>query len=300
VGTVACSHHGQRRDDWLGTGIAETVTADLKGVGFDRDVPGARAAVLRHLPDADADGTEARAVEVGAPSGRAGPERASSGRGNRAGHNRATHRGGTGHPADGQIDGRLSEIFDLQDRIARELSQSLRLTDSPGGRELLDTRVVEAYEAFSKGVINLQRESYESLDRATFLFERATALDPGYARAHLELGSTYANKAEYLAIPELQDRALASFRRALELRPGMVRAWREMGSTLISLCRDEEGIEAIRRGLELDPDDAGALASMARALFVGQARFRDAVPYFEKALARNPQAGWYALQSRIV
>jgi tetratricopeptide (TPR) repeat protein len=195
-----------------------------------------------------------------------------------------------------KIDGRLSEIFDVQDRIARELSQSLRLTDSPGGRELEDTRVVEAYEAFSKGVINLRRESYESLDRAVFLFERATSLDPGYARAHLELGSTYANKAEYLAMPELFDRALASFRRALELRPGLVRAWREMGTTLVSLCRDDEGIEAIRRALELDPEDAGALASMGRALFVGQARFREAVPYFEKALARNPQAGWYALQ----
>src|SRR6266508_2264004 len=108
-------------------------------------------------------------------------------------------------------------------------------------RELDDTRVVEAYEAFSKGVINLRRESYESLDRAVFLFERATSLDPGYARAHLELGSTYANKAEYLAMPELFHRALASFRRALELRPGLVRAWREMGAALVSLCRDDEG-----------------------------------------------------------
>jgi tetratricopeptide (TPR) repeat protein len=35
---------------------------------------------------------------------------------------------------------------------------------------------------------------------------------------------------------------------------------------------------------------------MGRALFVGLARFRDAVPYFEQALERNPNAGWYALQ----
>ena len=272
---------GSAEDDWLGTGIAETVTADLKGVAGLAVLSRERVQqVLRHLPEADPGGDEARAVEVGRA---AGARWVLNGGFQRAGENvRVTARlteVETGTIVQTvKIDGRLGEIFDLQDRIARELSQSLRLTDSPGGRELEDTRVVEAYEAFSKGVINLRRESYESLDRAAFLFERATALDPGYARAHLELGSTYANKAEYLAIPELQDRALASLRRALDLRPGLVRAWREMGTTLIALCRDDEGIEAIRRGLELDPDDAGALASMARALFVGQARFREARP----------------------
>jgi tetratricopeptide (TPR) repeat protein len=156
--------------------------------------------------------------------------------------------------------------------------------------------VIEAYEAFSRGVINLRFESYESLDRAVMLFERALAIDPSYARAHLELGSAYANKAEYLAIPELNERALAHYRRALELRPGLVRAWREMGSALVSLGREDEGLEAIRKALELDEGDAGALAAMARALFVGSARFREAAEYFDRALLRNPQAGWYALQ----
>src|SRR6266704_3146427 len=180
--------------------------------------------------------------------------------------------------------------------IARERVHEVRRRLGGPGEELDDTRVVEAYEAFSKGVINLRRESYESLDRAVFLFERAVALDPGYVRAHLELGSTYQNKAEYLVIPALHQQARRSFRRALDLAPGLVRAWREMGTVLVSLGREEEGIEAIRRALELDPEDPGALASMARALFVGRGQFREAVPYFEKALARNPHGGWYALQ----
>ncbi len=60
--------------------------------------------------------------------------------------------------------------------------------------------MVGAYEAFSKGVLNLRAESYESLDRAVMLFEHAVDLDPGYARAHLELGVAYATKADYLAM----------------------------------------------------------------------------------------------------
>jgi tetratricopeptide (TPR) repeat protein len=122
------------------------------------------------------------------------------------------------------------------------------------------------------------------------------ALDPAYARAHLELGSAYAGKAEYLAIPALHERAIESYGRAIALRPGLVRAWRELGSSLVLRGRQDEGVEAIRKALALDADDAGALAGMGRALFVGAAQFREAAEYFEKALGRNPQAGWYALQ----
>jgi tetratricopeptide (TPR) repeat protein len=97
-------------------------------------------------------------------------------------------------------------------------------------------------------------------------------------------------------MPELRERALASLRRGLDLQPGSVRAWRELGGVLIARGEEAEGLAAIRRALALDPQDAGALGSMGRALFVGLARFRDAVPYFEQALERNPNAGWYALQ----
>ena len=69
----------------------------------------------------------------------------------------------------------------------------------PTGAATLETGVVGAYEAFSKGVLNLRAETYESLDRAVMLFEHAVDLDPGYARAHLELGVAYATKADYLA-----------------------------------------------------------------------------------------------------
>jgi tetratricopeptide (TPR) repeat protein len=60
--------------------------------------------------------------------------------------------------------------------------------------------------------------------------------------------------------------------------------------------READGVAAIRRALALDPEDAGALGAMGRALFIGQAQFREAAEYFDRALARNPQGGWSALQ----
>jgi eukaryotic-like serine/threonine-protein kinase len=195
-----------------------------------------------------------------------------------------------------KVDGTLPAIFDLQDRLVRELAGWLRGTSEPDRRSSSETAVIDAYEAFSRGLLNRSVETYETLDRAVTLFERAVRLDPSYARAHIELGVAYATKADYLSMSELRDRALSSLRRAIELQPESGRGWRELGWLLTAMGRDAEGMAAIRRALAIDPDDATAYAAMARALFIGNARFAEAADWYDRALARNPNAGWYALQ----
>ena len=284
-------------DDWIGTGIAETVTADLKSV--EGLVVVSRERVherLRTLGLEEAD--DASAARVGRDLG---ARFVLTGGYQRAGEAiRVTARlletTGGAIVRTVKLDGRLEAIFDLQDRIIRELTSGLWLSLARGDRGGDETPVLEAYEAFTKGMINYRLETHECLDRATFLFERATRLDPAYARAWVELGSVLSSKAEYLAIPELHERALLAYRKALELRPGLVRAWREMGAVQVLLGHEDEGIESIRRALELDPEDPGALAAMGRAHFIGLARFREAAGWYERALARYPQGGWYALQ----
>jgi tetratricopeptide (TPR) repeat protein len=288
-------------DDWLGTGIAETLTSDLRGVEGLGLIPRGRIhETLRRLGAETPDAADGLALRVGRE---VGARWVLTGGFQRAGDAvRVTARlldvatDGLAHTV--KADGRLTEIFDLQDRLVRELIVGLRTTAPPSSpvRGAEETQVIEAYEAFSRGVLNYRRESYESLDRATFLFERATFLDPAYARAHLELGSAYASKGDYLGVPGLHERALASYGRALELQPRLVRAWREMGGVLVSIGRHDEGVAAIERALELDPNDAGALAAMGRALFIGCGEFEPAVAWYERAVARSPDAGWYWLQ----
>ena len=60
--------------------------------------------------------------------------------------------------------------------------------------------------------------------------------------------------------------------------------------------REREGFDAVTRAVELAPDDYGAIGSMGRVLFIGRAQFADAAMWFERALAANPGAGWFALQ----
>ncbi len=286
-------------DDWLGTGISETVTADLEGFEGVTLVPRGRVSeVARTIERQGGEPTDALWIRVGRELGARWVLTGSFQR--VADAVRVTAHlldAATAHAERTiKVDGRMHEIFDLQDRLVRDLAELLRAVIRPTGAATLETGVVGAYEAFSKGVLNLRAESYESLDRAVMLFEQAVALDPGYARAHLELGVAYGTKADYLARDELRARAVTSLRRALELQPDSVRAWRELGSVLVTQGQDRDGFAALRRALAIDPADAGALGAMGRALFIGRAKFDEAAGWYERALTANPQAGWYALQ----
>jgi serine/threonine protein kinase/tetratricopeptide (TPR) repeat protein len=288
-------------DDWLGTGIAETVTSGLSSVPELTVVSRARVVeVLRKLGGDEGD-EEALAPRLGRELGvrlvvSGGYQRLTD-------QVRVTARVTdltTGSVVQTlKLDGSMAGIFDLQDRILGELSAGLRLhlpASAAANRDLYETRSIEAYEAFAKGLINLRAESPEALDRAILYFERSVALDPDYASAYAQRGLAYELKADYLSVPELYERALASLDRALVLRPGLVQAHRSRASVLLALGREEEALTAVERALALDPGAASAYQTLGRIHFIGFGDFARAAEYYEKALALNPQAGWSALQ----
>jgi tetratricopeptide (TPR) repeat protein/tRNA A-37 threonylcarbamoyl transferase component Bud32 len=288
-------------DDWLGTGIAETVTAGLSEVAGLTVVSRARVVELLRKLGAPEENEEAFTQRLGRELG---VKFVVSGGYQRLGAQvRVTARTievDTGAVFQTlKLDGSMVEIFELQDRILGELSAGLRLRLPAGaasGRDLYETHSLEAYEAFAKGLINLRAESPDALDRAILFFERSLALDPSYASAHLERGIAYDLKADYLSMPELYQRSLESFDRALELRPDFVEAHRSRGGVLLSLGREDEAVEAVERALALDPGAASAYQTLGRVYFIGCGDFARAAECYEKALALNPQAGWAALQ----
>jgi tetratricopeptide (TPR) repeat protein/predicted Ser/Thr protein kinase len=286
-------------DAWIGTGIAETVTADLKALGASPVVGRDRVfEVWRNLGGPDAASPERLATRLGREVGAAwvvagGYQRVGEAVRITA---RLTEVASGAVARTVKLDGPLGEIFALQDRIVRELVEGLPGATAAADASPEETHVIEAYEAHAKGVVNLREESPDALDRAIALFERAVAFDPAFARAWADLGSAYDLKASYLSVPELSERAIVGFRKALERNPRFVRARRELGGTLIDVGRLDEGIAEIRRALELDPTDAGANHSLGRAYFVGLGRFSEAADQFERALELNPRYGWAALQ----
>jgi serine/threonine protein kinase/tetratricopeptide (TPR) repeat protein len=284
-------------DEWLGTGIAETVTADLKSIEGLRVISRERIhEMARKLSGAGAGGAlathlgremDARLVVSGGYQRLGDVVRVTA---------RVTETETGAVLRTIKIDGKMSEIFGLQDRIVAELSEALKLSLRPALQGTEETQVLDAYESFAKGLINLRAESTDSLDRAILFFQRAVELDPGYAKAYLQLGVAQGVKAGYLVLAELHEKALANFRKALDLRPSFAEAWRETGLTLNYLGREDEAIHAIERALALDPVDSESHAALGRAYFIGKADFTRAASAYERALALNPRAGWSALQ----
>ena len=285
--------------DWLGTGIAETLAVGLSGLPGSSAVSRERIGeVLRKLgvPAESDDPTIAVRLgrELGARSVVSGGYQVLGDSVRvttrvidvESGRAIATHK----------LDGTRTALFDLQDRLVAEVGSLLR-DQLPAPLQMgEETRSLEAYEAFSRGLLNLRSESREALDRAILFFEQAIAFDPAYARAHMQLGSALDVKGEYLGNPRLSEQGLASVDLALALDPECAETWRTRGSVLVSLGRDEEALAAFEKTLNANPTDARAHSGIGRVHFILRGEFREAVAAYERSLALDPDGGWAALQ----
>jgi len=298
---------GEPADDWIGTGIAETVTADL------RNVPGlaviGRARVFDAVKNLGADDRarldDAQAIETGRRLGasfvvvggyqRMGPAVRITAQfvDVRTGGVRQTVK----------VDGPIDEIFRLQDQIVYELSQGLHLAVGEGEKaeiERVETRSVEAYESYARGMLNLRLATRDSLERAITLLERATRQDPDYAEAWAALGLAHSLKGSFMSLPELQHKAIEFERRALALDPALAAARLWLGSAYVGLGRYDEAVPEIREALRLEPDNASAHAWLARAYWIGEGRLADGIRELEHTIDLNPDAGYSYLQLSLL
>jgi len=294
---------GEPKDEWIGSGIAETVTSDLKKVrglsviGRERTFEVLKDLGTGQLSDFD----ESVAIDVGR---RLAASWILGGGYQRIGEMiRITARVidvNTGEVVRTvKIDGNINEIFTLQDKIVYELSQGLNLelaTSEITDIEVAETQSVEAYESFSRGMINLRTGSRDSLDRAIHYFEKASELDPNYAGAWAALSAAYDLKGGFLSITELSYKAVEFAQKAIKLNPRLSHAHQFLGGAYNTLGRYDEAIQEINEAVRLEPDNAGARGSLARAYWIGKGMVEEAIVELEHAVSINPQAGYSYLQ----
>jgi TolB-like protein len=169
------------------------------------------------------------------------------------------------------FDGDLGDVFALQDRIARAISDELKLVLDAGQQaRLVDagTDDPQAYALFlhASGVFN-RRESAE-FRNAIALLEEALQIDPSFARAHSRLAALHAVSSEYLGadFEASHETARRHARRALELKPDFAEPHAVIGLTLIQQRQLVEGRRELERALELGPSDASSNLWMGIAL----------------------------------
>jgi serine/threonine protein kinase/tetratricopeptide (TPR) repeat protein len=292
-------------DDWIGTGIAETVSSDLKNIHGLTIIGRARVYdALRNL-STDAHLNDSLAIDIGR---RLGATWVVVGGYQRIG---AVVRitANFVEVATGEVrrtvkvDGRIDDIFALQDKIVFELSQGLHVVlkgTEIAGIERQETLSVAAYESYARGMMNLRQATRDSIDRAIAAFEDATRHDPEYARAWAALGGAYGLKGDFLNIPDMVNQAIDLERRALAIDPQLADAHMWLGSSLLGLGRTDEAIAEIREALRLDPENGQAHQGLARAFWVGKGDFTSAIPLFDRAIALNPEAGYSYLQLSLL
>jgi serine/threonine protein kinase/tetratricopeptide (TPR) repeat protein len=294
-------------DDWIGSGIAETVTADIQSVHGLTVIGRARVfEVLKSMTSTDLNVLDERAAMdlgrrlraswiVGGGYQRLGPAIRI-----------------TAHFVDVKtgalvktvkVDGQIGDIFQLQDKIVFELTQGLNVklrSTEMAAIERKETQSVEAYEAYSRGMINLRSGTRESLDRAIYLFERALEHDPQYASAWAGLGAAYTLKGQFLGYRELANKAMECARRAVELNPRLSTAHAWLGSALAMLGRVDEAVESIQEAVRLDPTNSIAHSTLGRVLWVGKGMLEEGIASLERCVALNPEAGYAHLQLGFV
>ena len=292
-------------DDWIGTGIAETVTADLKAIQNLAVIGRAQIFEMLNAMRPSETESERLPIEIGR---RLGAWWVVSGAYQRIGERiRVTVQ--LVEVLTGRlirtlkVDGRVDEIFELQDRIVFDLSRSL---DVRIGREDVEaierdeTRSVEAFEAYSRGVLNLRSAGREAMDRAIGLFERAVALDPSYATAWSALGGAYALKGQFLSFSDLQRKAIEHLRRAIALNPSLANAHVWLGSALLSLGEIDQGIRALETAARLEPDHWEVHQTLARALWLWRGMVPEGIAELRRSIELNPDSGYSHLQLSLL
>lgn len=243
---------------WLAGGIAETVTNDLTAFRVLRVVDRARVREAESSTDGSLTAV-ARALGVSL---------AAVGSYQRSGDRlRITARlidvasGAT--MADAKVDGRLEDVFAMQDRIVRQFSAALGVESAYGQGTRVgvrETSNLDAYRAASEARVMLDSLNPAELEKAVAGFDLAVRLDPRYAIAYAGLANAHfllyeATRARNQADTGRLTTAIGHARRAVDLNDTLAEGHATLSFLLVSAGRFGEAVAAGRRAVALDPHE---------------------------------------------
>jgi TolB-like protein/Tfp pilus assembly protein PilF len=161
-------------------------------------------------------------------------------------------------------DGDLSDVFALQENIARAITDKLAVTlqgDQQKAIVPVATISPEAYELYLQASGVFSRRDGAHFPEAIAQLERALELDPKFARAHARLAALLSVATNYVNYDFAASMAGAEehARRATQLDPKLAEPYAALGQALQRQRRFSESQDALERAVKLDPTDALAL-----------------------------------------
>jgi len=230
-------------------------------------------------------------------------------------------------------DRQLTDVFKVQDEIAAAVVAQLKVKLLPA-QQMTNTHRTASTEAYNQYLLGNQfhaRNTPEGYRLGAAAYQKAIALDPGYAAAYAGLAyaeqfaSDYAASADENAAarrraqaaadrsialaPDLADGyaargwlrstvlwdwtgGQADFEKALALEPGNAATHRRYANLLLAFGRVTESIAETRRAIEFDPLSASAWSNLGSAYSIDPDQYRQAREALDRALAINPESGF--------
>jgi serine/threonine protein kinase/Flp pilus assembly protein TadD len=193
-----------------------------------------------------------------------------------------------------QYNRKLADVFAVQEEIAREISEKLRLRLTGTERHQLAKRPTEnlkAFQYYMQGQASAQRSIRDDLLTAIRYYERAIEEDPNYALAYAGLADAYAILGIYGYIAPIEGRRKAeeAAHKALALDDNLAEAHFALSQAHIwfAPCNFSLGDGELRRAIELSPSLALAHLYLAVSL-VRQGRLAESLEEFLKARELDP------------
>jgi len=193
-----------------------------------------------------------------------------------------------------QYNRKLEDVFAVQEEIAKEVSDKLRLKLTGTEKEQLAKRPTEnlkAFQYYMQGRAAAQRRTNADLLASVSYYEKALQEDGKYALAYAGLSDAYANLGYYGSIAPVEGRRKAeeAARKALELDDKLAEAHTALGQIYIAFAPSDfsTGDRELKHAIELNPNLAVAHYNLGLS-FIRQGRLDEASAELAKARGLDP------------
>jgi serine/threonine protein kinase/tetratricopeptide (TPR) repeat protein len=190
-----------------------------------------------------------------------------------------------------RYDRELKDVFEVQDEIARSISQALRIKLSPQEEKAIARKQTEnpqAYDYYLRGRQYFHQFRRKGFDYARQMFARAIVIDPNYARAYAGVADCCSFLFMYWdSSDDNLNEAEAASRKALELDPELAEA-HAANALAFALKKDFHQAELeFEAAIRLDPKLYEAHYFYARTSFQ-RGDLAKAAELYEEAAKLNP------------
>jgi len=192
-------------------------------------------------------------------------------------------------------DRKLSDIFAIQDEIAKAIGDELQvqIVGAPeAGKPSAGTRNLEAYDLYLRGIALWQMRRENELWQAADLIEKAVRVDPKFAQGYAGLALVYAIMGDYstrMPYAETLARATDFSERALALDSSLPEPYAALGTVATKELRRVTADALLNRSIELRPSFATAY-QWRGTLLMCNGDLAEGLASLERASALDPRS----------